>query len=201
MDFNEKLIKYRVIEKKCRVNNFILGKNIIYLPFVDSTNNYLKNMNTAKSDVCIISDIQKTGRGRGRNSFVSPSGGLYLSFYLHNKINEIITNKTLICFVLANICVTVIKKYVKNAYLKWPNDIYINDKKVCGILIENIYHGNLLKKTIVGVGININTDFSCSNLNFCSIKEFYSLTKASSFQKKIDKDIDIPDFFRNSEKI
>jgi BirA family biotin operon repressor/biotin-[acetyl-CoA-carboxylase] ligase len=54
-----------------------------------------------------------------------------------------------------------INKYVNEVYIKWPNDIYINQKKVAGLLIENTLHGNNLKNCIAGIGININqTEFS-----------------------------------------
>ena len=58
-----------------------------------------------------------------------------------------------------------------NAYIKWPNDIIVNEKKICGILIENIISNNIIKKSVIGFGININqTKFKKYNIPATSLK-------------------------------
>ena len=68
-----------------------------------------------------------------------------------------------------------------NAYIKWPNDIIVNDKKICGILIENILSNKTIKKSVIGFGININqTKFKKYNIPATSLK----MIKQKSYKNK-----------------
>ena len=81
-----------------------------------------------------------------------------------------------------------------NAYIKWPNDIIVNDKKICGILIENILSNKTIKKSVIGFGININqTKFKKYNIPATSLK---MLNQKSYKVKKIKKEL-INYFFNN----
>ena len=57
---------------------------------------------------------------------------------------------------VANSIAKVVSKYVKSVSVKWPNDIYVRDRKLCGILIENRLQGGVIKDSIIGVGLNVN---------------------------------------------
>ena len=81
-----------------------------------------------------------------------------------------------------------------NAYIKWPNDIIVNDKKICGILIENIISNNIIKKSVIGFGININQiKFKKYNIPATSLK---ILNQKSYNLKKVKKEL-VNYFFNN----
>lgn len=150
-------VKKQNIEEK--LNNKV---EVRYFETIDSTNNEAKRCCEELKDtpILFVADHQTNGRGRLSRSFYSPKNtGLYMSLLL--KIDE--SNSDIVCMTTATaVCVTrAIKKLtVLSPMIKWVNDIYINDKKVCGILCEAITNPNTSKISaiVVGIGININTE-------------------------------------------
>lgn len=132
--------------------------NIKIFSELDSTNNYLKKLGSQgeKEDTLIIAESQTGGRGRMGRSFYSPNGtGIYFSLLLHPQIS---VEKSLLLTVMAAVAVAeTIMKYNKNDIrIKWVNDIYIDGKKVCGILTEgSINADRMLDYAVVGIGINV----------------------------------------------
>lgn len=127
---------------------------IIILDSVDSTNNYLKKLtkNNIKSGTVVIAKNQTKGRGRTGNSFFSPDGGLYMSILLDSCLNtEFLTALSGVALCRA------IKKHTNFLpQIKWVNDIYIDRKKVCGILTEGtVSTDGSLGNIILGIGLNI----------------------------------------------
>lgn len=131
--------------------------DIISLPEVDSTNSYVaRNAASLKAPVMICAHTQTGGRGQRGNSWESePGANLTLSILLRPKdfpasrqfaISE--------AFSLA-VCDALTELGVE-ARVKWPNDIYVGDRKICGILIEHAVIGMSLMHTIAGAGINLN---------------------------------------------
>ncbi len=127
---------------------------LIHLRSVDSTNNYIEK-NPLPAGSTVWADAQTAGRGRGNHSFASPEGGVYFSCLLKEGSKTgngflapcdavLLTPKAAVavCLALEEICGI-------RPEIKWVNDIFLNGKKVCGILCEHI--GN---KYIVGIGIN-----------------------------------------------
>ena len=103
---------------------------------------------SASDCIVILADRQTAGRGRRGKSFFSPDGGIYLSIILRERENLPYT----VCAASA-VC-RVLRSYGVDAKIKWVNDVYIDGKKVCGILCERVcdtQHGNAI---IVGIGIN-----------------------------------------------
>lgn len=144
------------------INSNNLVKNIIYYKETDSTNDtakkFLNKEGQMKNDFLILSDYQTKGRGKGNSSFLSPAGvGIYMSLVLLEPKYDF---KLISMITALAICKSI--KYFVNAdvKIKWPNDILINGKKACGILIE----GSVRQKevnvsyAIIGIGININND-------------------------------------------
>lgn len=156
MDTNDTL--FEKIIRESLATDFI-GQNIALLPTVHSTNQYLKEMDTADipNGYVVIADEQTGGRGRRSRMFLSPKGGgVYLSVLLkldgwQNDIR------------LLTICAAVaVSKAIENvcgirADIKWVNDIFCNGKKICGILTEAVLSGELQELSTVIVGIGINT--------------------------------------------
>lgn len=130
----------------------------------DSTNIRAKDeAKKSKNGKVFLAFKQTSGKGRMNRSFFS-NDGIYFSILLKPKKH--IDNISFITLVCAISVFNVIHKYSKNAKIKWPNDILINNKKVCGILTEMFFENNKKPNIIVGIGINTNTkDFPCEIAN------------------------------------
>jgi len=128
-------------------------RKILHFQELDSTNSYLK-MHYAQlaSGSVVQADIQTAGRGRYDRTWVSHSGGLYFSVLLKTDVSLYVANLTQ----LMALCVCqTLEKYHIPACLKWPNDVLVQHKKICGILSEGVLEKNRLKAVIIGVGINV----------------------------------------------
>ena len=132
---------------------------IIHIDETDSTNRWLVANRTEGQNPCVVvADYQTAGRGCGTNKWESERGkNLLFSMLIHPT--EIPVNKQfVVSMAVANSIAAVVAKFVekRTVSVKWPNDIYIDDKKVCGILIENRLQGGVIKDSIIGVGLNVN---------------------------------------------
>ncbi|MFT5599965.1 MAG: BirA family biotin operon repressor/biotin-[acetyl-CoA-carboxylase] ligase [Flavobacteriales bacterium] len=135
------------------------GINFIELDSVDSTNNYaanLLNKTNVPNGTVIMAHYQTEGKGQMGNHWTAePSKNLLVSFVF--KPNFIAPKNQ---FNLSKIAALAVRETVehfagKTAMIKWPNDIYIDNKKISGMLIENEWNGANLS-TIIGIGINVN---------------------------------------------
>ncbi len=132
--------------------------NIISLEEVDSTNTYAKTLAKKGADegTVVIAKRQTMGRGRLGRKFYSPSGtGVYMSIILKPYGN---TESILLITTAAAVAVSqAIEKITgKSTFIKWVNDIYMDEKKVCGILCEGSFRdSHTLEYAILGIGINI----------------------------------------------
>jgi BirA family biotin operon repressor/biotin-[acetyl-CoA-carboxylase] ligase len=155
--------------------NVTIGQKIIHLESVDSTNNYAANVfkeGRIEHGTVIMADIQTNGRGQRGNTWQS---GAFenLTFSITAdiklwKINSLIDLNRLIALSLH----TFFQELKLEPQIKWPNDIMIQDKKVCGILIENFFRDGE-PKSVIGIGINVNqkefeSDRATSLLNLTS---------------------------------
>ncbi|MFA9422374.1 MAG: biotin--[acetyl-CoA-carboxylase] ligase [Sedimentibacter sp.] len=128
---------------------------------IDSTNTQAKVqiMNNAVHGTVIISEEQTKGRGRFGRDFFSPSqSGIYMSIILKPNLN--VTDSVLITTAAAVAVSNAIEKFTeKTPQIKWVNDIYINNKKVCGILSEAVldFESGAVGSIIVGIGLNVKT--------------------------------------------
>src|SRR6056297_946886 len=137
----------------------IIGNKIISLLSVASTNEHARNLvqeGSPEEGTVIIAGEQKKGRGHGKNTWHSKRGKnllfsiiLYPRFILANT--QFLLSKTISLGIYDYLC-----RYVSDVAIKWPNDIYVDDRKIAGILIENDLTGSSLNRSIVGIGININ---------------------------------------------
>ncbi len=132
---------------------------IIHIDETDSTNRWLAEHRTEGQNPCVVvADYQTAGRGCGTNKWESERGkNLLFSMLIHPT--EIAINKQfVVSMAVANSIAAVVAKYVTSqaVSVKWPNDIYVGDKKICGILIENRLQGGVIKDSIIGVGLNVN---------------------------------------------
>ncbi|MBF0649689.1 biotin--[acetyl-CoA-carboxylase] ligase [Dysgonomonas sp. GY75] len=142
---------------------------------IDSTNNYMKSLllkQKVKEGTIISADFQTGGRGQRGNGWMSENGrNLLFSIVLYPyavKANE----QFLISQVVSLAVADFLRKYTDGITIKWPNDIYWREKKICGILIENAIEGDQIKESVCGIGINLNQEsFDSSLPNPVSLKQ------------------------------
>ncbi len=135
--------------------------DIFVLETVNSTNSYAKDLavNNGKHGTVVIANHQTSGRGRlGRDFFSPKDSGLYMSLVIRpDKIH--ITPSLLTVAAGVAVCRATISLTNKAPQIKWVNDIFLNGKKICGILAESGTSTNLssIDYIIVGIGLNVNT--------------------------------------------
>ena len=133
-----------------------IGNRIIRLDEVDSTNSYLKGRNDLlqQHGLVVIADMQTSGRGRVGREFVSLRGkNLTFSIVLHP---ELPLGEIQVLSLLAGVAVSrVLEKYLNKIRLKWPNDVLVCEKKICGILLEAItIPEQSFPVLVMGIGLN-----------------------------------------------
>jgi BirA family transcriptional regulator, biotin operon repressor / biotin---[acetyl-CoA-carboxylase] ligase len=146
-------------EVKDTLNTSCIGRNYFYFESINSTNLKAKELaeKGASNGTIVISEEQTLGRGRLGRSWISPKyKGIWSSIILRPNISPVDVPK--ITQIAAAAIINTLNTFDIKAYVKWPNDIIINHKKVCGILTEMSGELNKVNYVIVGVGINANLD-------------------------------------------
>ncbi|QXM07256.1 biotin--[acetyl-CoA-carboxylase] ligase [Crassaminicella indica] len=137
-----------------------IGSKIYHFESIDSTNNMAKKMASegAAEGTIIIAEEQTGGRGRLGRTWVSPKGtGIWMSIILRPNIAP--TEAAKITQITAAAVASGLRKIIgEDVGIKWPNDIIIHRKKVCGILTELSAELNSVNYIVVGIGINVNMD-------------------------------------------
>lgn len=138
-----------------------LGRQFLHFDELDSTNAYIKKIATdyKKEGLVVLTEKQLAGRGRlGRKWFSQNSKGIWMSMMLRPKISIFEVSK--ITQVVAAAVASALADLGIDSKIKWPNDIIINDKKICGILVEMNSEENHINHIVIGIGLNINQDKS-----------------------------------------
>ena len=147
-------------ELESRLNTQWLGKEIVYKDVVGSTNAEVRKMaeDGAKDGLLVVADSQTMGKGRRGRTWESPRGtNLYFSMLL--KPNFAPDKASMITLVTAYSVAKVIREMTGlDAKIKWPNDIVVGKKKVCGILTEMSMERDYIHHVVVGIGINVNEE-------------------------------------------
>lgn len=132
-----------------------VGQRVIYYPSLTSTMDVARReiQQGAVEGTVIVADEQTVGRGRLKRTWLSPKGNIALSVILYPEIAYLSS-----LIMLASLAVVRSVEAVTGLKLeiKWPNDVLINGRKVCGILIENDVRGGMVNYAIIGIGINAN---------------------------------------------
>ena len=141
------------------MNSSFFSKNLIKLNEIDSTNKFLLDLNKKRqftNSVVVTADYQTKGKGRRANSWESEKGKNLLISILF-KHNLKIENQFLFSAAISLSIQKLISQFTnEEVYIKWPNDIMINNKKIAGFIIDNLLQKNTIHTTIVGIGINVN---------------------------------------------
>ena len=180
------------------LNTKYIGKDIYIFNEVMSTNTIAKflSMNCVGKGAVVISEKQTKARGRSGKNWESPLGGVWLSIILNPNVNH---SKIPLITLATGVAVenTLKRIGVKNAEIKWPNDILIHGKKVCGILTEAITSFNTIESVIIGVGIDANISIE----NFPEELRENMTTLNDEIGEKVDENLLIKLFLEEFEKI
>ncbi len=143
------------------LNTKYIGKELYVFNEVSSTNTVAKflSMHDVENGTVIISEKQTDAKGRSGKYWESPLGGVWLSIILKPNVDH---SKLPLITLATGVAVakTLEKIGVENPEIKWPNDIMIDGKKVCGILTEAVAKLNTIENVIVGVGIDANLEIN-----------------------------------------
>lgn len=143
------------------LNTNFIGRNIIHFDSVESTNSIAKKIgdsNEAHGSI-VISEEQTSGRGRLGRSWISPKHkGIWMSIILKPDLNPV--DAVNLTQTAAAAVIKATEELGIKTLVKWPNDIVINNKKVCGILTEMNAELTRINYVVVGLGINVNIDES-----------------------------------------
>jgi len=150
------------LEVRAKARSATFGNDIITLGCVDSTQDYgrkMANMDAPEGAVVVALE-QKQGKGRMRRTWSSPRGGLWFTLLLRPSISMRELYKLSLLFGVS--VARALESYGLKPYLKWPNDVLVNGKKICGILLEISGEPDRVEYVLVGIGLNVN--FSSRNL-------------------------------------
>ena len=174
-----RLLPYQIQED---LETGYIGHDIHYFSEVDSTNQVAKELaeEGAPEGTIIIAEMQRRGRGRRGKKWLSPEGGVWMTIILRPEIPPA---KAPLLTLVTGVAVarTLQTECGLDVGIKWPNDILIGDKKVCGILTEAEADKGTLDYVVVGVGIDLNVD----------LEEFPPELKngATSLQQELQREI------------
>jgi len=159
-----------------------IGKSIIYFDQIDSTNLYAKKMGDTLDDGTVITcEEQKTGRGRLGKTWESQKGSICMSILIKPEIKlHHVSKITQVCAAAVSMALDELSI---NTQIKWPNDIIMNNKKICGILTEMKAEMNALTFIVIGIGLNVNNDSFPDEIQNTATSIF--LETGSGFQKNI----------------
>jgi BirA family biotin operon repressor/biotin-[acetyl-CoA-carboxylase] ligase len=157
-------------------SGLFVGQNLVSLKEVDSTNTFLKNILSNSKPVpdgtVIMAETQHAGRGQRENTWhAEPGKNLTFSLLLKPGFLSAQQQFDLTRAVSLGVYDALYPLLRDSLKIKWPNDIYYGDKKLGGMLIENILHGSQIKSAIIGIGLNVNQEnFPDNAVNATSIK-------------------------------
>lgn len=172
------------LRKLLRTNR--LGQSIYVFDELDSTQDFANALPIVESvhGTIVIAKKQKMGKGRIGKSWISPEGGLWMSIIFRPEFNM---NSIIFTQFIGAIAIAEAIKEVANirCSLKWPNDVLINEKKVCGILVDvNLESNN--KVIVMGIGLNANIEPSLVNNKLTQ-----DFINATSLNKECGHEIDL----------
>ena len=138
---------------------------INWLETADSTNRELRRRMETLDNLSVIAAVEQTsGRGQGSHSWFSrPGSGLTFSLLLRFPPEGPFALRATDLLVITELTTLGIRDHLLSrgivSRIKWPNDIWVGGRKICGILIENVLDGGFIRESIVGIGLNVNETY------------------------------------------
>jgi BirA family biotin operon repressor/biotin-[acetyl-CoA-carboxylase] ligase len=161
----------------------LIGRRVIAYPRLTSTNDVAKRearKGTPEGTV-ILAEEQTAGKGRLKRTWLSPKGSVALSIILHPTPAQL---PSLIMVASLAVVHCIEKVSGLAAQIKWPNDVLVNGKKVCGILIESDVRGKTVDYAVIGIGLNV-------NLNPSDFPEIAAT--ATSLSSELGRELNLPE--------
>ncbi|MCH4240082.1 MAG: biotin--[acetyl-CoA-carboxylase] ligase [Oscillospiraceae bacterium] len=156
MDMEESPLSSELVQSGLTTHT--LGQKIICLPVTGSTNDEIKKLaeSGAPDGTVVTAEKQTNGRGRlGRVWNSPPDGGLYFTILLRQPhLPKKLTNVTLLAGLA--VCTALRESFPVDARIKWPNDVVVGSRKVCGMLAETGFANGSFQWVSVGIGVNVN---------------------------------------------
>jgi BirA family biotin operon repressor/biotin-[acetyl-CoA-carboxylase] ligase len=174
----------RIEKITAKLETDFVGREIYYFEKLSSTNITAKEQaeKGANEGTTIIAETQTTGKGRLNRRWFSPKGGVWFSIILRPQMRpEDAAKITLITSVA--VAKTLRKLYGLSAEVKWPNDVLIHGKKVCGILTEASLKRRTVNFVVVGIGIN-------ANFSLNALPEDLATTAVTTLKEVLQKEVD-----------
>lgn len=135
------------------------GKKIIHLTETESTNTYAMDV-VAKTNpsegTCVLADYQTGGKGQIGRYWHSEASKNILVSYIFYPTSLQVQDQFYLNIISGLAVKDVVAAYVHSVKIKWPNDIYVDDRKIAGILVQNTLRETNIKSTIIGIGLNVN---------------------------------------------
>lgn len=151
------ILRYEEVEEYLQTK--YIGRNILHYNAIDSTNKVAKSLaiEGIEEGTVIVSEEQTSGRGRLGRSWISPkSSGIWMSIILKPNISPMMASR--VTLIGAAAVHKALEEIGIDAKIKWPNDIVLNNKKLCGILTEMSGEMDKLNYIVMGIGLNVNLD-------------------------------------------
>ena len=151
------------------------NRKIVRLEETESTNSYMKELLKSESldeGSIVMADFQTAGRGQTGNSWYSEKGkNLLFSLLIHPT--GIPANEQFIISRITSLAIkNTLDQFVNDIRIKWPNDIYWEERKIAGVLIENSIQGKRIENSVIGIGLNLNQrDFPAELPNPISLRQ------------------------------
>jgi BirA family biotin operon repressor/biotin-[acetyl-CoA-carboxylase] ligase len=172
----------------------IIGGQIFNLSEVDSTNNFAAKLisdQLCQNGAVIMADFQIQGKGQRGNQWLSNKRENLMMSVVYQPDNMSVEKQVALTWGTSIALVTMLNKFGIEAKVKWPNDIFVHDKKIAGILIENHLAGKQISSSIIGIGLNVNQlDFSLPSATSMAIetfKEFHIKEIGEELIKKLNE--------------
>ncbi len=129
--------------------------DLIHIDETDSTNALARSYTLQGKGIVVWADYQTAGRGQGTNTWESARGE-NLTLSIRFRPESVKAAEQFIISMAISVALTQTLDMLHGVSIKWPNDIYVGDRKICGILIENVLKGGSIKDCIIGIGLNVN---------------------------------------------
>jgi BirA family biotin operon repressor/biotin-[acetyl-CoA-carboxylase] ligase len=142
-----------------KIQSAVLGYKIYHYDNVPSTNEVAKEIAKKGSEekIVVLSETQTSGKGRLGRSWISPKGGLWLSIVMRPRIS--LKEALKLTFITSSaVAKTIQQMFGLKTEVKWPNDVLVKGRKICGILTETSTRESTVEFVVIGVGINANID-------------------------------------------
>ncbi|GJQ61527.1 MAG: bifunctional ligase/repressor BirA [Melioribacteraceae bacterium] len=179
-----------------KLDTDVIGRNFVEVDEIDSTNAFLLKTNDYNQNgTVILADYQTAGRGRREREWISAKElNLTFSVLLNNNLDKVNVNLLILGSALA-VAQALENLYQLNVELKWPNDVLVKRKKICGILLESSAKGSKLDKLVIGFGINVN------QVNFPGKYNITPTSVKSEFKSTVERERLLAEILNNLEAI